>query len=109
MVEMLRNFSFKDFQRIYKNIVTAFSIRNGEISEQDKKYIYQLMNIDYNYCSVSMECILMNAKYAAHYRNFITCLEGLCCFDFDFLNFEDYDAEDCEHAMTRNNILNNSI
>lgn len=109
MINTRERLTFKDFQRIYKNIVTALSIRDGEISEQDKDYIYQLMNLDHNYCDVSMECILMNVKYTAHYKKFITCLEGLCCYNFDTLDFSNYGVEDCEHAMTRNNILNNSI
>lgn len=96
---------FDDFQMIYASIIKDFTSRNGSLSEQDKHYIYQLMNLDFNYCSVKMDCIMMNAENVPHYKDFITCLEALCCMNFDCINFEDYGYENCKYIMEKDERL----
>lgn len=97
--------NFDEFQSIYKSIINDFTRRNRNLSKQDKHYIYQLMNLDFNYCSVKMDCILMNAENVAHYSDFITCLEGLCCMNFDCIDFEEYGYENCKYVMEKDERL----
>lgn len=97
--------TFEKFQQVYEVVIDNLTERNAGMTKQEKEYIYQLMNLDYNYCSVDINCILLNLKNVPYYKDFITCLEALCCINLKSIDLNEYGYENCKYIMEKDERL----